>query len=245
MISQQSASVILSIGMVAKSSAIAFHTLIFSTLFVFCVRLCSAGVVTETDYSDYKLIDFIQGHRDRSVMVPLSDKRNPAAIVKGPGSLVEIFDLDKGTDTEVDYAEKKYRVTEYPPDDPVGPEPEFFKPTGKHRKVMGYRCDEYRADVDSAKFGKLIDIECVSSEPPGAKEYIEYEKLAESKILQRSERVQAGEPPGYEPDGFVLWSRLKDDNGVHQGPDLTFIKRMTLPPSVFEPPAGFVKDKDP
>jgi hypothetical protein len=246
MISQQSASVILCIGMVAKSSDIAFHTLILSTLFVFSVRLCQAGVVTETDYSDYKLIDFIQSHRDRSVMVPLSDKRDPAAIVKGDGSLVEIFDLDKGTDTELDYAEKKYRVTEYPPDDPVGPEPEFFKPTGKHRKVMGYRCDEYRADVDSAKFGKLIDIECFSSEPPGAIEYIGYEKLAESKILQRSEAVQANlESPGYEPDGFVLWSRLEDDSGVHQGADITFIKRMTLPSTVFEPPAGFVKDKDP
>jgi hypothetical protein len=245
MISQQSARVILCMRMVAKSSVIAFHTLIFSMLFVFCVRLCYAGVVVVTDYSDYKLVDFIQGHRERSVMVPPSDKRDSVAILKDDGGFDEIFDLDKGTDTELDFAEKKYRVTEYPPDDPTGPESEFFKPTGKRRKVLGYWCEEYRADVDSAKFGKRTDIECISSEPPGAKEYIEYEKLAKSKILQRSEPVQAGlESPGYEPEGFVLWSQYEDYDGVHEGPDITLIKRAELSPSVFEPPPGFTKDKD-
>ena len=173
-------------------------------------------------------------------MVPSSDTRDPLTILKENSSFVEIYDLDKGTDTEIDYADKSYQITTYPPENPNPPPQDTYKRTGKRRKFLGYSCEEYRGVAESAKFGTLIDYLCVSSEPPGAKEYIEFQKL------EGADSVKAGDdPPGNRPTGFVLWQRDVDDQGAVEGPDITFIKTMSLPPTLFEPPAGFVKDKDP
>jgi hypothetical protein len=226
------------VGMAAEPPLI--PAIICSMLFIFCARSAVAGVLTVTDYSDYKLVDYIQGHRDRMVMIANSDKRDPLTILKDKTGFVEIYNLDKGTDTEIDYTRKSYKVTPYPPENPNPPPPDIYKRTGKRRKFLGYWCDEYRGVSKSAKFGTMIDYPCVSSGPPGAKEYIEYQKL------YRSESVEAGDDaPGNEPEGFVLWERGVDDQGAAEGPNVTFIKQIDLPSSMFEPPAGFVKDKDP
>jgi hypothetical protein len=223
---------ILCIEMATRPTLIAVPSLVFLTIFLLFSRQSAAGVLVVDSHGDYKLVEFIQGHRQRMVQVPSSDTRDPLTILKENSGFVEIYDLDKGTDTEINYADKSYGVSQYPPWDATPPEPEFFRSTGKRRKVLGYWCNEYRADMDSAKFGKWTSFECISSEPPGAKEYIEYERI------ERSESIKAGdESSGYEPDGFVL------DQGAAEGPDITFIKTMALPPTVFEPPAGFVKDK--
>ncbi len=218
------------------------HTfLVFSAILLLCPKPSFAGVlVVDSGAPDYKLVEFIQGHRERMVKVPSSDTRDPLTILKENSDFVEIIDLDKGTSIGIDYADKSYGVTPYPPDSGMPPPPYTYKRTGKRRKFLGYWCDEYRGVAESAKFGTLIDYLCVSSEPPGAKEYIEYDRL------DRLKSVKAGDDsPGNRPTGFVLWQRSEDDQGTAEGPDITFIKTMALPPTVFEPPAGFVKDKDP
>jgi hypothetical protein len=218
-------------------------SLVILSILLLYPQLSAAGVIVETEYSGsdgYKLIELIQGHREKSAAVfSKPEPKDPLTLVKGT-TVWDIIDLDKGTDTEIDYAKKSYHVTPYPTENPWPPEPEVFRPTGKHRKVFGYWCDEFIASVDSAKFGKRTDIECVSSQPPGAKEYIEFEKLGTSKS------VKAGTVShGYEPDGFVLDSRTEDYDGDNEGPRITLIKSMRISPSEFEPPAGFAMDKDP
>jgi hypothetical protein len=227
--------------MANRPAPLAFLSIALFTILLLCPKPSVAGVlVVDTGADDYKLVKFIQGHRERMVMVPSSDTRDPLAILKVDSDSAEIDDLDKGTDTEIDYASKSYSVTPYPPENVNPPPPDIYKRTGRRRKFLGYLCDEYRGVAESAKFGTLIDYLCVTSEPPGAKEYIEYQRL------ERSEAVKSGEDsPGNRPEGFVLWQRDVDDQGAAEGPDITFIKAMSLPPTVFEPPAGFVKDKDP
>jgi hypothetical protein len=232
---------ILCIEMATRPTLIAVPLLVLLTIFLLFSKPSVAGVlVVDSGAPDYKLVEFIQGHRERMVQVPSSDTRDPLTILKENSGFVEIYDLDKSTDTEIDYSDKSYTVSQYPPDGADPPAPVFYRRTGKRRKFLGYSCEEYRGLAESAKFGTLIDYLCVSSEPPGAKEYIEFDEFDKSKS------VKAGDDaPGNRPAGFVLWQRDVDDQGAAEGPDITFIKTMSLPPTVFEPPAGFVKDKNP
>ena len=227
--------------MANRPAPLSFLSIALSAILLLCTKPSVAGVlVVDTGADDWKLVKFIQGHRERVVLFRSSDTRDPLAILKDDIDSAEIDDLDKGTHTEIDYAAKSYSVSQYPPEDPTPPPTTIYRRTGRRRKFLGYLCDEYRGVAESAKFGTLIDYLCVTSEPPGAKEYIEYQRL------ERSEAVKSGEDsPGNRPAGFVLWQRDVDDQGAAEGPDITFIKTMSLPPTVFEPPAGFVKDKDP
>jgi hypothetical protein len=227
--------------MANRPAPLAFFSIALSAILLLCPKPSVAGVlVVDNGVDDWKLVKFIQGHRERVVMVRSSDTRDPLAILKDDSDSAEIDDLDKGTDTEIDYAHKSYSVSALAPESATPSPPVTYKRTGKRRKFLGYSCEEYRAVVESARLGTLIDYLCVTSEPPGAKEYIEYQRL------ERSEAVKSGEDsPGNRPAGFVLWQRDVDDLGAAEGPKITFIKTMALPPTVFEPPAGFVKNKEP
>ncbi len=227
--------------MATRSRVLAFLSLVLTTIFLLCSKPSVAGVIVETEQTapePRRKIDFIKGHRKKSALASASSPTDPAKLLKSINRL-EIIDLDKGTKIFVDYAKKSYEVMPlYPAEDnPTPTETENYRPTGKRRKVLGYRCNEYRVDMDSAKW-KWTDFECVSNDPPGAKEYNEFEKL-ENSIL-----VEAGYgTPGYQPDGFVL-----DDRGV--GDDaaasrIILIESKPIPSSEFEPPAGFVKHKIP
>ena len=231
---------ILFIDMLKPRGALVFSSFVLLSTLLFGPKLSRAGVIVETQYpGGYQEIEIIQGHKEKVETVYPSETKDPLTLVKG-NSVWDVYDLDKGTNTEIDYADKSYRVTPYPQEDPTPPAAEFFRSTGKRRKILGYWCKEFRADVESAKYGKWTEFEWVSSEPPGAKEYIEYEKLANSKLVKAGD-----ESPGDEPDGFVLESRSEDYDGNNEGPRITHIESKPLPPAEFEPPAGFVKDKSP
>jgi hypothetical protein len=241
MISQQHARDILCIEMPIRPRALVLLSLVLSTIFLLCSKPSVAGVIVETEQTDpepRREIDFIQGHRKKSALASASSPTDPAKLLKSINGW-EIIDLDKGTKIFVDYAKKSYEVMPLYPgeDNPTPSETVNYRPTGKRRKVLGYRCNEYRADVDSPKW-RFSDFECVSKDPPGAKEYNEFEKL-EKSIL-----VEAGYgTPGYQPDGFVLVNRGTGDDAAASR--IVLIESKPIPSSEFEVPAGFVKHKIP
>jgi hypothetical protein len=235
--------VIFCFDMVKPRAALIFSSFVFLSTLLLCPKLSVAGVIVETEDlspAPQRTIKFIQGHRMKVGDASASSPTDPIKLLKSIDRWT-IFDLDKGTSTEIDYAQKSYVVTPYPGEDNPAPTvvTENYSPTGKRRKVAGYWCKEYSAKAESAKFGEWTDFECVSSDPPGAKEYDEFEKLDNSKL------VKAGyAPPGYQPDGFVLDSRTEGDESA-PGERIILIESKPIAPAELEPPAGFVKDKDP
>jgi hypothetical protein len=232
------------IDMAKPRVALVFSSIVLSSTLLLSPKVSVAGVIVETEYpgpDGYRLIEIIQGHTEKVATVYTPDRKDPLTLVKG-SSVWDVYDLDKGTDTEIDYADKSYDVRPYPGSDNPSPNgPENFKPTGKRRKAAGYWCYEYGASMGSARFyGNWTDFECVSNDPPGATEYNQFEKL------QKSLLVKAGfDSPGYEPDGFVLDSRSEGDDGDSEGPRIILIESKPILPAEFEPPAGFVKEKSP
>jgi hypothetical protein len=179
--------VILCSDMVKPRAALIFFSFVLCSTLLLCPKLSVAGVIVETEDpgpEHQRTIKFIQGHRMKVGDASASSPTDPFKLLKSVDRWT-IYDLDKGTDTEVDYAEKSYVVMPYPGEDNPAPTAvtENYRPTGKRRKVSGYWCKEYSAKAVSAKFGEWTDFECVSNDPPGAKEYNEFEKLDNSKLV--------------------------------------------------------------
>src|SRR5262245_47408099 len=94
-----------------------------------------------------------------------------------------IMDLDKGTFTILDA--KNHTATEMAIGNIPSPMASTFtgrfEPTGNHKTIAGYPCDEYRHEFKSAA-GEVTSLSCISKQAPGAAEEAAFYKNMPAKL---------------------------------------------------------------
>jgi uncharacterized protein DUF4412 len=189
------------------------------------------------------LIEIIQGHkrwlfRSGEQFQPISQATDAV-----------VYDLDKGVRTNIVYWDKKYSVEKpFPtPVDGGGGNPVGvgeLKPTGRLRKVAGYSCEDYTGTDESAHWGHLTELDCVSHDAPDVQEYNQFMSLLNRLYVAagysdgslRADYPGVGSPQGI--DGIPLET---DPPGPLVGYVVKKIESREIPASQFEVPAGFVR----
>lgn len=221
----------------SRPTRVLLCVLVLSQVLLLCATTrAAAGVIIWKEYTPQRdeLIQIIQGHKEWLVRGPI-----PQHISQAPSAVVD--DLDKGIRTQIDYVRKTYTQEPFP--EPVagvnGNGISELKPTGKLRKIAGYSCEEYTGSGDSAHWGHSTEVDCVSKDAPGVAEYNQFTKLLDRLL------VDAGY--GESPQGIsgIPLASTGDCCGGPSGFVVTKIESKAIPPSQFEPPAGFVKVKPP
>ena len=122
---------------------------------------------------------------------------------------IAIMDLDKGTLTVLDAKNKtatEMPLSSLPPQMAAGFSGEL-KPTGKHKKVAGYSCEEYTHEFQIPG-GVVKSTSCISKDPPGAAEASVFNKKMAAKI--------GGHDVGAAPDGVSLSDETVVQPSVNQ-----------------------------
>jgi hypothetical protein len=108
-----------------------------------------------------------------------------------------IMDLDKGTFVILDA--KNQTATEMPIGNIPSPMASTFtgrfEPTGNHKTIAGYACDEYRHEFKSAA-GEVTSLSCISKQAPGAAEAAAFYKNMAAKL--------GGQDASQAPEGIPL-----------------------------------------
>jgi hypothetical protein len=201
----------------------------------------SDGIETTRDHE----IEIIQGHKGWL----FSSGQQFEEISQATYAVVD--DLDKGIRTQIDYRHKKYSIEKpFPsPVDGAGGQPVGvgeLKPTGKHRKIAGYSCEEYMGARVSAHFGPLTEVDCVSHDAPGVREYNQFMILLNRLYEDAgySDGSLGGAYPGiWSPQGIDDIPLETDPPGARVGYVVKRIESREIPASQFEVPAGFVPDE--
>jgi hypothetical protein len=136
----------------------------------------SAGVVIQQDVT---IPD--AGGASKKVTHTTMIEGNRLKLVSPQGGT--IMDLDKGTFTILDATNQT--ATEMP----IGSIPSpmastftgRFEPTGGHKTIAGYPCDEYRHEFQSAA-GTVSSLTCISKQAPGAAEAAAFYKNMAAKL---------------------------------------------------------------
>lgn len=175
---------------------------------------------------------------------------------------VVIIDLDKGLMTLIDPDQKVYAQLPFPPHGMIAmnsghPLNLNFRKTGKHSKVLGYSCYEYKGSGHSM-MASITSEGCFSSNAPGAAEFSEFTREMAKRL--KAAKAMAGEMPGGIPLTMVSTRKLNSNFAfpgmspaqaaklkemmAKQGPRITktkVIKISTrkLPADTFEVPAGY------
>jgi hypothetical protein len=128
----------------------------------------------------------VQGHKEKVV--------NQRHIV--------IIDLDKGQMTLIDPDRRVFAQLPFPPPGMAShksghPLNLNFKRTGKHSKVLGYSCYEYKGS-GRTMIAAITSEGCFSSSAPGAAEFSEFTKAMAKRL--KNAKAMAGEMP----DGIPL-----------------------------------------
>jgi hypothetical protein len=119
-----------------------------------------------------------------------------------------------------------------------------LKPTGRLRKVAGYSCEDYMGTADSAHWGPLTEVDCVSHDAPDVQEYNQFMSLLNRLYVAagysdgslRADYPGVGSPQGI--DGVPLET---DPPGPLVGYVVKRIESREIPASQLEVPAGFVR----
>jgi len=203
----------------------------------------SPTIEGETPHRDH-LIEIIQGHNrwlsnSGQQFQPISQ-----------ATYATVDDLDKGVRTNIIYWHKKYSVEKPFPTrvdgsaagNPVGVGE--LKPTGRLRKVAGYSCEDYMGTGESAHWGPLTEVDCVSHDAPDVQEYNQFMSLLNRLYVAagysdgslRADYPGVGSPQGI--DGVPLET---DPPGPLVGYVVKKIESREIPASQFKVPAGFVR----
>jgi Domain of unknown function (DUF4412) len=172
-----------------------------------------------------------------------------------------VTDLDNGKMMVIEPAKKIYLEMPFPPTGPLAHMHEAgqftlnFKKTGRHDKILGYKCDEYSASGQTMAREYSV-VACFSEAPPGATDYTAFQKEMAAKLKGTSLQIT-----GKVPDGLPLY--LKSTSKVVAIPGMsaeqrkkfsamigkqavvtttvTKIAKSDLPADAFVPPKGFEK----
>ena len=202
----------------------------------------SPTIEGETPHRDH-LIEIIEGHK--RWLSNSGQRFQPIS----QATYATVDDLDKGVRTNIIYWDKKYSVEKpFPtPVDGAGGSPlgiGVLKPTGRLRKVAGYSCEDYMGTRDSAHWGPLTEVDCVSHDAPDVHEYNQFMSLLNRLYVAagysdgslRADYPGVGSPQGI--DGIPLET---DPPGPLVGYVVKRIEARKIPASQFEVPAGFVR----
>ncbi len=215
--------------------------------FFLCAQSVLAGVIiwqeepSGPNGHEY-LLEIIQGHKEW-----LASGTEPQEISHVMGAVVD--DLDKRARITIDYRRKLYYVENPFPEevgDQVNPRNvDDFKPTGKVRKIAGYSCEEYIGTGDSARWGRVTEVFCVSKDAPGLREYAEFMNLL-NRIYVAAGFVDGSYGNEYPGLGYPLGiSGIILASGRERGWVVTKIESRKVPERQFEVPAGFVRKQPP
>jgi len=174
-----------------------------------------------------------------------------------------IMDLDRGTFTILDA--KNQTATEMPIGDIPSPMASAFtgrfEPTGNHKTIAGYPCDEYRHEFQSAA-GEVSSLTCISKQAPGAAEAAAFYKSMAAKlgghdVSQAPEGIPLSEEATVKPSAVALpgvppeVAKKIAEAQAKQPPRkteavVTSVKAETLGADTFQVPQGYtVKKLDP
>jgi hypothetical protein len=174
---------------------------------------------------------------------------------------IAIMDLDKGTLTVLDAKNKT--ATEMPLGNVLSPMAAGFtgelKPTGKHRKVAGYSCEEFKHDFMSAG-GNVSSTSCISKYAPGAAEAAAFYKKMAAKsvghdVTGMPDGVSLSEETSVQPSateaitGVPTEMAKKIGDALAKQPahksqsEVTSIKADKLGADTFAVPAGYTASK--
>jgi hypothetical protein len=182
------------------------HTVagVVSALLVLWTRLpASAGVVIQQDVT---IPD--AGGGSKKVTHTTMIEGNRLKLVSPQGGT--IMDLDKGTFTILDA--KNQTATEMPisgiPSPMASTFTGRFEPTGGHKTIAGYPCDEYRHEFKSAA-GTVSSLTCISKQAPGAAEAAAFYKNMAAKlgghdVSQAPEGIPLSEEATVKPSAMPL-----------------------------------------
>jgi hypothetical protein len=226
--------------------------LLFQALLLLAAQDSQAGVILwleqgptfqGTEKRRNHLIEIIQGHKRWLFLSGQQFEEISHA------TDADVDDLDKGARTHIDYRDKKYSIEKpFPrPVDSWQPlEVGELKPTGRFRKLAGYSCEEYKGTGESAHWGPLTEVDCVSHDAPGAQEYNQfmsrlnrvYEDAGYSGGSLEADYPGFGSPEGI--DGVPL-ETARPFPAV--GYVVKRIESREIPASQFAVPKGFVRGK--
>ncbi|MGO9801049.1 MAG: hypothetical protein ACLPQ0_16450 [Candidatus Binatus sp.] len=119
-------------------------------------------------------IEIIQGHKEW--IFSSEEQFEPIS----QATYAAVDDLDKGVRTNIYYGDKTYDVEKPPWATPYAgghPYCVAVKPTGRFRKVAGYSCEEYKGTGESTLWGPMPEVDCVSHNAPGVREYNQFMSL--------------------------------------------------------------------
>jgi hypothetical protein len=173
---------------------------------------------------------------------------------------IAIMDLDKETLTVLDAKNKT--ATQMPLGNVLSPMAAGFtgelKPTGKHRKVAGYSCEEFTRDFMSAG-GNVTSTSCISKDAPGAAEAAAFYKkmaaksvghdvtgmpdgvsLSEETSVQSATEAITGVPPDMAKQ---IGDALAKQPARKNQSEVTSIKADKLGADTFAVPAGYKVSK--
>lgn len=176
-----------------------------------------------------------------------------------------VTDLDRGKMMVIEPAKKIYLEMPFPPTGPLAQMHETgkvtldFKKTGRHDKILGYKCDEYSAAGKTVS-RKYSVVACFSESPPGANEYTTFQKKMAAKLKGTSLQIMGEVPQGLplylksttKPVAFTVpgmsaeQSKKFGEMIAKQPPavittTVTKVAKSNLPAGAFAPPKGFAK----
>jgi hypothetical protein len=191
----------------------------------------------------------IEGHKEKLV----ADNRTT------------IIDLDKGTVTVLNPADKTYFESMFPAgqESPMAKQSMgqnlSYKKTGTTKTVAGYGCVEYSSSAKNAN-GEFSTTACFSKEAPGAADYVAFQKAAAQKLklasVEASENIPDGVPlethssrkitgfsmPGLPPaQAKMLGEMMAKRPPVISDSQVTKISSQSLPADTFAIPKGFTE----
>lgn len=203
--------------------------------------------------------------RERTMMIEGNKQKT---IMEGGRAI--ITDLDKGTTTIIDPAQKVYIERPFPPPGMMGQgmgahgmQAAEFTKTGKTRTVAGYKCEDYKGEGKFA-MGEFTVVSCVSTKAPGAAEFSKYQKAMTAKLKDTQLAM-----PASLPDGIPLTQDTTTKLGGTSMPNLppkaaeqlkkqfanrppmvtkvevTKLEERKIAASEFEVPAGYTKREAP
>lgn len=177
---------------------------------------------------------FIQGNKQKMVMTDRA----------------VIIDLDRGTMTMLNNAQKTYTEMPFPPKgraaammQNMGMSMEFKK-TGQSQQIAGFDCDMFTSS-GSMQVGDFSTLICFSPQAPGASEYTAFDKAMAAKMRDAG-MMKMTSPPDGVPLSIESTTKLKPFSMPNMTPaQVDMMKKMMAnrPPIVSKTTASTVKSQ--